>query len=41
MQNMEDLEGNIGKYTKLVEGKFLLAEIKSITDYIKQTDKEL
>jgi hypothetical protein len=35
MDNMDDLLNNIKKYTKLVEGKFLVDEIKSITKYIK------
>lgn len=38
---MDDLEENIKKYNKLVEGKFLLDEIKSITKYIKDIDKDL
>jgi len=41
MDNMEDLLNNIKKYTKLVEGRFLIDEIKSITNYIKQTDQDL
>lgn len=41
MQNMDDLENNIKKYTKLIEGRFLIDEIKSITKYIKETDQDL
>ena len=41
MKSMDDLEDNIKKYNKLVEGKFLLDEIKSITKYIKDIDKDL
>jgi len=41
MQNMDDLLNNINKYAKLVEGKFLIDEIKSITKYIKETDADL
>ena len=38
---MDDLENNIKKYNKLVEGKFLIDEIKSITKYIKEIDDGL
>jgi len=38
---MDDLEVNIKKYTKLVEGKFLVDEIKDMTKYIKQLDQSL
>ena len=38
---MDDLEVNIKKYTKLVEGKFLVDEFKDMTKYIKQLDQSL
>lgn len=38
---MDDLLNNIKKYNKLVEGKFLIDEIKSITKYIKDYDTDL
>lgn len=41
MSNMDDLLNNIKKYDKLIDGHFLIEEIKTITKYIKETDQDL
>lgn len=41
MKHMDDLDKNIGKYGMLVEGKYLIDEIHSYTNYVKSIDEDL